>query len=124
MKTFPQTEAWVRTVHFPPFTQNLRRPRSQGGQVTYPSSTFNQIHSAIVDFSTYSQDPKAAIILSYNSYKGEQFGTQLFFYDGPTPPPGTFDNFINIPTTSSDLKTRSYLDVVLSYAVNSTAGLR
>ena len=24
MKTFPQTEAWVRTVHFPLFTESLR----------------------------------------------------------------------------------------------------
>ena len=96
----------------------------QGGQVAYPSSTFNQFRTALADFSVYSQDPKASIMSSYISYQGEQFASQNFFYDGPTPPPGTFDNFTNIQLASGELKTRSYLDVILSSTANSTAGLR
>ena len=90
----------------------------------YPSTAFNQTRTAIADFSVYSRDPKAAILPSYASYAGDQFVAQVFFYDAPTPPPGIFDNFTNISTISSDLKTRSYLDVILSSVANSTAGLR
>ena len=90
----------------------------------YPSSTFDQLRTAIADFSVHSEDPKAAIVPSYISYQGSQFITQSIFYDGPTPPPGTFDNFSSIPTILSDLKTRSYLDMVLSAPANTTMGLR
>ena len=64
------------------------------------------------------------IVPSYISYEGNQFAAQVLFYDGPTPPPGTFDNFTNIPYISGELKTRSYLDVILTSTANSTAGLR
>jgi len=90
----------------------------------YPSTVFNQVRTAVADFSAYSQDPKAVIVPTYFSYQGNQFITQFFFYDGPAPPPGTFDNFTNIPSTSRDLKTRSYLDIILSTGVNSSSGLR
>lgn len=46
------------------------------------------------------------------------------FYDGPTPPPGTFDNFTKITYLSTDLKTRSYLDMALTAPANFTSGLR
>lgn len=90
----------------------------------YPNTTFSQVRSAIADFSANSQDPKAAILPSYISYQGNELVTQGFFYDGPTPPPGTFGGFDNIPTASSDLKTRSYLDLILSAPANSSANLR
>jgi len=96
----------------------------QGGPITYLASSFNQVRTAIADFSVYSQDPKAVVIPIYASQAGSQIMTQLTFYDGPTPPPDTFDNFTNIPSNSSDLKTRSYVDMILSANTNSTAGLR
>lgn len=34
------------------------------------------------------------------------------FYDGPTPPPGVFDNFTAIPHLTDDCKTRSYYDLL------------
>jgi len=78
----------------------------------------------MADFSAYSQDPKAVTISSYVSYAGEKIIAQLFFYDGPTPPSGTFDNFTNISPATSGLNTRSYLDLILSSTANSTGGLR
>ena len=48
----------------------------------------------------------------------------IIFYDSPTAPPGIFDGFTSIPSVSSDLKTRSYLDMVLSFDVSSTANFR
>ena len=90
----------------------------------YPNVTFSQVRNAIADFSTNSQDPKAVILPSYISYQGSQLVAQGFFYDGPTAPPGTFGGFDNIPTVSSDLKTRSYLDMILSAPANSSGNLR
>jgi len=109
MTTFPQTEVWVRTTLF---TENLHRFAPKGGGVVYPSSSFKQARTAIADFSVHSQDPKAALFISYSSSRGSQSIYQNIFYDGPTPPSGTFDNFAKIPHTSSDLKTRSYLDTL------------
>jgi len=81
--------------------------------ITYSSANFNQVRAAIADFSAYVQDPKAAILPWYFSLGENQTITQAIFYDGPTPPPGIFDNFTNIPSLSSDLKTRSYADAIL-----------
>jgi len=96
----------------------------QGGGITYLASNFDQVRTAIADFSVYSQDPKAVIIPVFSSQAGSQIITQLVFYDGPAPPPGTFNNFTDIPSNSSDLKVRSYVDMILSGDSNSTAGLR
>jgi len=90
----------------------------------YFAFSFNQVRTAIADFSVYSQDPKAVILPSYISSAGGQIISQRIFYDGPTPPPGTFDNFTDIPFGLSDLKVRSYVDMILSSDSNSTAGLR
>jgi len=75
----------------------------------------------MADFSVHAQDPKAAILPWYFSDGKNQTFNQLTFYNGPTPPPGGFDNFTNIPSLSSDLKTRSYADAIPAV---SGAGLR
>ena len=85
---------------------------------------FEQVRAAIADFSANVQDPKAAVLPSYVSVAGNQLVTQSIFYDGPSPPSGIFETFTNIPSISRDLKTRSYVDMILSADANSTAGLR
>jgi hypothetical protein len=85
---------------------------------------FDEVRAAIADFSANVQDPKAAILSSYITYQGNLFIYQGLFYDSPTAPPGIFDSFINIPSVLSDLKTRSYLDMILSSGANSTADFR
>jgi len=75
----------------------------------------------MADFSVYVQDPKAATLPWYFSDGKTQTISQVIFYDGPTPPPGIFDNFTNIPSLSSDLKTSSYADMIPSVI---GAGLR
>lgn len=90
----------------------------------YSSLQFDQVRAAISNFSVYSQDPKAVILPSYTSYTGVLSLSGEIFYDGPTPPPGTLDNFTNIPTLASDLKTRSYLDMFLSIPSNFTTSIR
>ena len=90
----------------------------------YPSSAFDEVRTAIADFSVNVQDPKAAILSSYITYQGNLLVNQGLFYDSPNAPPGIFDSFTNISSVSSDLKTRSYLDMILSTSANSTAGFR
>ena len=81
----------------------------------YPSLSFDEVRTAVTDFSVYVQDQKAAIYSQYASNGENQTITQAIFYDGPTPPPGVFENLTNIPSLSSDLKTRSYADVMLTF---------
>ena len=60
-------------------------------------------------------------------YINNQAGHLLYvtiFYDCPAAPPGIFDSFTKIPSVSSDLKTRSYLDMFLSANLSSSADLR
>ena len=109
--------------HFLRFSDTLLTP-GQGGIILYPSFQFDQVRAAIADFSTYSQDPKAAIIALYASEGGNRFVGQLVFYDAPTPPPGIFDNFTKIPAVMNGLKTRSYLDIILSSRSDASAGSR
>ena len=80
----------------------------------YPSLNFNEVRTAIADFLVYVQDPKATIFSQYISFGENQTVIQVIFYDGPTPPPGVFENFTNIPPLLSDLKTRPYANVSLS----------
>jgi len=87
----------------------------------YPSLYFKEVRTAIADFSVHAQDPKAAVLPWYISHAGRRIIHQGIFYDGPTPPHGTFDNFTNIPSLSSDLKTRSFADAILNAT---TAGIR
>ena len=84
----------------------------QGGQTVYSPSQIDKVRAAIADFSVYSQDPKAAVILLYARSAGNSLVSPMVFYDAPTPPPGTFDNFTNVPAAFGELKTRPYLDML------------
>ena len=96
----------------------------QGGEIVYSSPQFDQVQAAIADFSVYVQDPKAEIIALYVRTAGSSNIGQLCFYDAPTPPPGIFNNFTNIPATLSDVKTRSYLDMFMVANSDPFAGFR
>ena len=96
----------------------------QGGEIVYSSPQFDQVRAAIADFSVYSQDPKAAILAVYVRRAGRSLIGQQVFYDAPTPPPGVFDNFTKIPVISNGMKTRSYLDMILTAHSEATAGSR
>jgi hypothetical protein len=90
----------------------------------YSIDKSNKVGAAIADFSANAQDPKAEIASTYFNYAGDYLINIGLFYDSPTAPPGFFDSFTNIPSVSSDLKTRSFLDMILSYNANSSAGFR
>ncbi|KAF9269462.1 FAD-binding domain-containing protein [Marasmius fiardii PR-910] len=110
LKTFPQGQVW-------------------GGLITFGVLQVDDVTAATAKFATVT-DPKASIITTYNFLLGSaraslQIGvSQLLFYDGPTPPDGIFDDFLDIPFVSKDVKTRDFLDLVKTPPSDATGGQR
>lgn len=46
------------------------------------------------------------------------------FYDGPSPPSGTFDDFLNVPSLSRDVKARTFVDFIEATPAGAVNGLR
>ncbi|KAI0291490.1 FAD-binding domain-containing protein [Multifurca ochricompacta] len=95
LKSFPQGEVW-------------------GGIVTWGADQLEASKNAVAKFTTVT-DPKAVAIPTFIYTSGDVLTTTSVFYDGPVPPPGIFDDFINIPV-QRDLSTRSFSDLVKSQA--------
>ncbi|KAK7023501.1 hypothetical protein VNI00_016719 [Paramarasmius palmivorus] len=78
-KTFPQTDVWI-------------------GTVVYPLNASDFVHRAGESFSFNNTDLKAAALTLYTAtgFNETNLSTNLF-YDGPTPPNGVFDEFLNVP---------------------------
>ncbi|RDW57061.1 hypothetical protein BP6252_13876 [Coleophoma cylindrospora] len=87
-----------------------------GGTMVFTSSASvdDQILLAVRDFVEYYPDEKAAIIVTKEITIASLVEIWLifFFYDGPTPPAGTFDNFTNIGPLVNTCKTTTYYDFV------------
>lgn len=85
-----------------------------GGVRLYNLDKAPALFSAVQKFTENYPDTKAAIIATFifggplniiNAFTGPLF---FFFYDGPTPPAGIFDDFDAIESISNDTQTRSY----------------
>ena len=48
----------------------------------------------------------------------------LLFYDYPVAPAGIFDDFLAIPYFTKDVKTRTFLDLVMTPPANATSNTR
>lgn len=94
LKTFPQTQVW-------------------GGLAVYPEASIPALRNATLAFDAQT-DRKAEIIPSIDVLPTMTVASLNVFYDGPTPPDGLFDAFLAIPALSLDLKTRSFLSLLLS----------
>ncbi|KAK7448815.1 hypothetical protein VKT23_013545 [Stygiomarasmius scandens] len=105
LKTFPQDEVW-------------------GGLITYTEGQLEEVAAAVAKFSANVTDPKAAIITASNFLLTQPGVSQLLFYDGPTPPDGIFDDFLNIPHLTKDVETRDFISLVQSSPSNATSGQR
>jgi hypothetical protein len=90
-----------------------------GGTRIYSADQRRALFSALTNFTANGRDPKAAIIATFQ-LGGPASAIKLplffFFYDGPKPPPGVFDEFEAIKSTSSDTDTKSY------YAMSQSQG--
>lgn len=105
LKTFPQGQIW-------------------GGLITYTSLVLDQVTAACEQFASTVTDPKASIITTYNFLLGDIGVSQLLFYDGPSPPAGTFDSFLAIPHLTKDVEARDFISLVQASPANATAGQR
>jgi len=89
-----------------------------GGNVVYlrtPSVDVALLH-AVRDFTEYSDDPKAAVIVTAERVNLNLVDSWILFlfYDGPVVPPGIFDNFTQIglgPITNT-FHERTYADLM------------
>ncbi|KAJ7027700.1 FAD dependent oxidoreductase [Mycena alexandri] len=102
--------------------KTFARGQVWGGVIAYASDQLPAVQAAIANFAKNSTDPKAQIIAACNFMNGSLQVDNIMFYDGPTPPPGIFDEFLNITNVFKDISTRSYLSLVQS--ANVPAGAR
>ncbi|KAF5337654.1 hypothetical protein D9758_013012 [Tetrapyrgos nigripes] len=105
LKTFPQGQVW-------------------GGLVIYTSNKLDEVATAVTNFAANVNDPKASIITAVNFLLTQTLVTQLIFYDGPNPPDGIFDEFLDITSLSKDVKSRDFISLFKSSPVNLTANQR
>jgi len=82
-----------------------------GGLQTYTFDQLDALVNATADFSTNNKDEKAQIIPTFNFLLGQPGLSLLYFYDGPTPPAGTFAAFDGLKTFTSGLKARSFVSL-------------
>jgi hypothetical protein len=45
------------------------------------------------------------VLISFDSVTGQTDRCLVLFYDGPSPPPGLFDSFLNVPGIGGETKT-------------------
>ncbi|KAI6043573.1 FAD-binding domain-containing protein [Pisolithus marmoratus] len=95
LNTYPQGQIW-------------------GGVMIYPETSVDQVTHATANFSASNDDPKAQMIMTTNYATGNHFVVTILFYDSPDPAPGVFDAFLGIPVLIKDVKTRSFLSLVLA----------
>lgn len=69
---------------------------------------------AVRDFTEYNTDDKAAVIVTAERTNVDLIDSWILFlfYDGATPPPGTFSNFTSLGPLTNDLRTRTYADLM------------
>ncbi|KAG6908218.1 hypothetical protein DXG01_005690 [Tephrocybe rancida] len=93
----------------------------KGGIVNFVGPQIPDVSSATALFSSSVTDPKASTILAYNFALGQPGITQLLFYDGPMPPAGIFDAFLDIPLITKDVATRSMSSFISLSLTNGTS---
>ncbi|KAG8216423.1 hypothetical protein J3R82DRAFT_6528 [Butyriboletus roseoflavus] len=105
LKTFPQTKVW-------------------GGFITYTANVLDEVNLATANFAANNNDPKAAILPTYNHLLGQPGVSAILFYDAPTPRAGIFDEFLAIRSFTRDVSTRSFSSFVQSSHATATSGTR
>jgi hypothetical protein len=87
-----------------------------GGNLLFLHSpaTDSKILKAVRDFTEYNEDPKAAVIVTAERINLNLLDSCILFlfYDGLSPPPGTFDNFTSMGPFTNDCRERTYADLM------------
>ena len=103
----------------------LAVPQTQvySGILIYILPQFNALAQAFGKFQDNNKDPKAQIIGFLTATSGQLVFIVYFFYDAPTAPSGTFNDFLVIPH-SSRLQTQSYTSFFKSTFFSGVSDLR
>ncbi|KAI0050408.1 FAD-binding domain-containing protein [Auriscalpium vulgare] len=97
VKSHPQTDVW-------------------GGYAHYSPEYADQLNAVLANFSETAADKKALLTPSYqNTPEGAVVLVFLILYDGPSQPPGIFDDILAIPSEFLEVQTTSYSSLVQSY---------
>ncbi|KAK4654254.1 hypothetical protein QC762_401940 [Podospora pseudocomata] len=96
-QAYPQGNVWGGNLLF------LRTP-----------ATDKKILQAVRDFTEYNTDDRAAVIVTAERAQVNLVDSWILFlfYDGPTPPAGTFTNFTSIGPIANTARTRTYADLM------------
>ncbi|KAK2462598.1 hypothetical protein APHAL10511_005331 [Amanita phalloides] len=103
----------------------LPQPSIWAGTINYPASSVSDVTKAIIKFSANNNDPKANCAFSYSFANGQPLVFGILYYDYPSPPPGLFDDFMNIPASSNTVHTWSLTDFIKATSnLTALTGLR
>lgn len=87
-----------------------------GGNLVFLRTTAKdkKLLNAVRDFTEYNEDEKAAVIVTAERANVDVVDSWIIFlfYDGPTPPPGLFDNFTDVNPLLDTTRTRTYADLM------------
>ncbi|KAK2462597.1 hypothetical protein APHAL10511_005330 [Amanita phalloides] len=102
----------------------LPQPAIWAGPISYPASSVPDVTKAIIKFSATNDDPKANMVFATGFTNGETVFSGLIFYDGPRPPRGLFDDFLNIPSVSRSIHERTLTDFIKDASMAAFNGYR
>lgn len=102
------------------------QPNVYGGIALYGPEAVDELAQAAANFSRNNKDPKANTLPTFNAIAGVPGVVLLEFYDGETPPPGTFAAFDNVKAKPifNSIKTQPWLDFIESAPSDATQGAR
>ncbi|KAH9033339.1 FAD-binding domain-containing protein [Lactarius pseudohatsudake] len=102
-KSFPQGQVW-------------------GGAIQYAPEQLGAVKAATAEFGKVA-DTRAALITTFVYTPGGVSSAALIFYNGPNPPSGVFDAFLNIPH-QNDVDVGSFPDFIKAVSVADPPGQR
>lgn len=96
--------------------QTYRQGDIYGGNLVFDRTAENDaaLLKAVRDFTEYSDDDKAAVIVTAERSMANAIDSWIvfIFYDGPTPPENTFKNFTDAGPTINTLRTQTYSELI------------
>ncbi|CAA7262213.1 unnamed protein product [Cyclocybe aegerita] len=95
-----------------------------GGPTQIAAEHLDAVIAATIEFTNTVTDPKAQMMATYPNSQGRVECALVLFYDGPTAPVGMFDAFLAFPSIRSDIKTRSFLDLIGATPTGPSYGFR
>jgi hypothetical protein len=97
-----------------------------GGVLNFDKSQGDQVLEATRKFTENYPDDKAAVIVTTEITAATLLNTFIVFvfYDGPTPPDGVFDDFLDIGPVLNTAKTQSFYDLLTANNFGVVHGLR